>query len=167
MEHLFFSIQLGISYSQLTFIFFRGVGWNHQPGNTWEDRTWKGTQDASRWLTWSLQSRVEHGPRAYGSQMITAIKGDRSGCCDSTEFQNGSIHELEVIPKFCGSLNYRYLEMAGRFVYFLVFLFLPRTTCILLIFAWFAVHYTIAHVETVYTSGLMFWGYSSHVYLRK
>ena len=32
LEHvLWLSIQLGISSSQVSFIFFRGVGWNHQP----------------------------------------------------------------------------------------------------------------------------------------
>ena len=30
LEQFFFHI-LGMSSSQLTFIFFRGVGWNHQP----------------------------------------------------------------------------------------------------------------------------------------
>ena len=35
LEHLdYFSIILGMSSSQLTFIFFRGVGLNHQPDNT-------------------------------------------------------------------------------------------------------------------------------------
>ena len=37
LEHFLFFHRLGMSSSQLTFLFFRGLGLNHQPGVLWDE----------------------------------------------------------------------------------------------------------------------------------
>ena len=63
-EHfLWLSIQLGISYSQLTFTpsFFRGVGWNHQPVIVIFHR-WDNLIDNPKWRNFQRGRLVNHQP---------------------------------------------------------------------------------------------------------